>query len=153
MKTLLVEDNFNKRKSISDFYKRSFPEDEFFSEDSLIGGLRKARDEQPDIILLDMSLPYHSSGMQGTGTVDMKAFAGKEFLRRVRRMNFETRVLVVSMFETFGLAPNITTLTDLDSEMRHRYPEIYSGSVHFSPTDENWQENIREFRLSMEGEV
>lgn len=151
MKTLLVEDNFNKRKYISEFYSREFPNDDFACEDSLIGGLRHARDIEPDLILLDMSLPYHSSGMQGSGTADMKAFAGKEFLRRVRRMGFDTKILVVSMFETFGLAPEITTLTDLDVEMRKKYPEIYVGSVHFSPTDESWQESIREFRLSMEG--
>ncbi|KRS12060.1 response regulator transcription factor [Roseovarius indicus] len=153
MRTLLVEDNFNKRKSISEFYAREFPKDELFSEDSLIGGLRHARDSHPNLILLDMSLPYHSSGKQGAGTADMRAFAGKEFLRRVRRMRFDTKVLVVSMFETFGLAPNITTLTDLDAEMKDKYPQLYFGAVHFSPTDENWQESIREFRLSMEGEL
>ncbi|WP_143100587.1 hypothetical protein [Roseovarius indicus] len=68
-------------------------------------------------------------------------------------MRFDTKVLVVSMFETFGLAPNITTLTDLDAEMKDKYPQLYFGAVHFSPTDENWQESIREFRLSMEGEL
>jgi CheY-like chemotaxis protein len=151
MKVLLVEDNMNKRNAIANFYCSEFPADEFKTADSLIEGLRKARDCKPDIILLDMSLPNHSSSSESAGASDMLPFAGKNFLLRVKRMKFDTKVIVVSMFETFGVAPNITTLAVLHEEMKERYPTLYLGAVHYSPSDEEWQFEISNFRRLLEG--
>lgn len=149
MKVLLIEDNINKRNAIAGFYCAAFPEDDFFTADSLISGLKSARDLEPGAILLDMSLPNRANASHKSGPSATIAFAGKEFLWRVKRMNFRTHVLVVSMFETFGVSPNIITLTDLDREMKERYPELYVSAVHYSPSDESWQGEIASFRSSL----
>lgn len=150
MRVLLVEDNPNKRNAIVDFYESAFPEDDLATADSLIGGLRLARDLRPNIVLLDMSLPSRTAAALGASASTTQAFAGKEFLWRVKRMNFKTQVILVSMFETFGVSPNITTLTDLDNEMRERYPNLYVSFVHYSPSDDRWQTEIADLRKKME---
>lgn len=150
MIVLLVEDNENKMRAISSFYRNEFPRDDLFIADSLIDGLRYARDLAPSFILLDMSLPNRAGATPGHRTSATQAFAGKEFIWRVKRMSFQTKILVVSMFETFGASPNIITLTDIDMEMKDRYPEIYLSAVHYSQSDERWQSEILKFRKTLE---
>ncbi|ATG36761.1 Response regulator of citrate/malate metabolism [Phaeobacter piscinae] len=145
MKVLLVEDNLGKRAAISKFLSKKFPEDVLEEADSLIVGLRLARDHRPDFILLDMSLPNHPSKNRGAHAADMRPFAGTEFLRRVKRMKFPTKVLIVSMFETFGVAPNLTTLQGLSQDMAEKYPEIYLSAIHYSTSDDEWQVQVKKF--------
>ena len=85
MKILLVEDNPAKRVSIKEFVHQEFPQDSLSEADSFILGLRRARDSEPDLILLDMSLPHHSSIDSGARATDMRPFAGADFLKRVNR--------------------------------------------------------------------
>lgn len=153
MKILLVEDNPAKRAAIREFVGQEFPQDSLSVADSFILGLRLARDSKPDLILLDMSLPHHSSTNLGTRATDMRPFAGADFLKRVNRMRFKTKVLVISMFETFGVAPNLTTLHGIDEDLTIRYPEIYLSAIHYSTSNEVWQSQLREFHNSVEAEL
>lgn len=152
MKILLVEDNPAKRAAISSFLSKEFPEDTLEEADSLILGLRFARDFEPDFILLDMSLPNHPPKDRGSHATDMRPFAGTEFLRRLKRMKFPTKVLIVSMFETFGVAPNLTTLQGLSQEMAEKYPEIYLSAIHYSTSDDEWQTHVKKFHQSIKAE-
>lgn len=150
MKILLVEDHLAKRMAIKDFVLKEFPDDTLEEADCLIHGLRKARDLEPDYILLDMSLPNYPSKDRGTRATDMRPFAGTEFLRRIRRMNFDTKVLIVSMFETFGVAPSLITLNGLDEEMSERYPDIYLSAIHYATSNDEWQSHIKKFHSAIE---
>ena len=153
MKILLVEDNPAKRAAIREFVHQEFPQDSLSEADSFILGLRHARDSEPDLILLDMSLPHHSSTDRGTRATDMRPFAGADFLKRVNRMKFKIKVLVVSMFETFGVAPNLTTLHGIDEDLSNRYPEIYMSAIHYSTSNDIWQSQLREFHNSVEAKL
>lgn len=153
MKILLVEDNPAKRAAIKEFVHLEFPQDLLSEADSFILGLRRARDSEPNLILLDMSLPHHSSTDRGTRATDMRPFAGADFLKRVNRMKFRTKVLVISMFETFGVAPNLITLRGIDEDLTNRYPEIYMSAIHYSASNDTWQKQLREFHNSVEAEL
>lgn len=153
MNILLVEDNPAKRAAIKEFVHKEFERDSLSEADSFILGLRHARDNKPDLILLDMSLPHHSSSHRGTRATDMRPFAGADFLKRVNRMRFRTKVLVISMFETFGVAPNLITLRGIDEELSNRYPEIYMSAIHYSASNDTWQQQLREFHDSVEAEL
>jgi CheY-like chemotaxis protein len=153
MKILLVEDNPAKKAAIGEFVLQEFPQDSLSEADSFILGLRRARDSEPDLILLDMSLPHHSSADRGTRATDMRPFAGADFLKRINRMKFKTKVLVVSMFETFGVAPNLTTLHGLNQELSDRYPDIYMSAIHYSTSNYVWQSQLREFHSSVKAEL
>lgn len=145
MKTLLVEDNPAKRAAIKNYILSEFFNGNLFETDSLISGLRQARDLEPDFIVLDMSLPNHPSTDRGMRATDMRPFAGKEFLRRIERMNFNTKILVVSMFETFGVAPNLITLSGLNNEMLERHPKIYLSAIHYSTSNDKWKIQVKKY--------
>ena len=149
MHALLVEDTAAKRDEIQRFYQNEFPMDSLLVADSLIAGLKLARDSRPGFIILDMTLPNYSSS-SGGGYNEMRPFAGRECISRARRMRFETSILVVSMFETFGQAPNLITLESIDEEFKRDFEDIYLGSVYYSSSSSGWRRQIADFRQRIE---
>lgn len=150
MRTLFVEDNPRKREHLLSFYEAEFGQDTVRYATALISGLRLAREFEPNLIILDMTLPNYSTEESKGAPAELLPFAGKEFVMRIHRMGFPTRIVIVSMFETFGIAPRLITLSSLDEELKSRYPRIYTRAVHYSPSDVDWQIGIKEARAGLE---
>jgi len=147
MRFLVVEDDENKRRSILDFLSTHYADQEVIWSASLVTGLREAKRVSPDIIILDMTLPnYDSSGPDPDGR--MHAFGGKEFLRQMARMSGTSKVIVVTQFESFGEAPNVTGLNDLDADLKLKFPDHYIGAVYYHASINEWQKNLK---LMIEG--
>lgn len=150
MQTLIVEDNPKKRASLVEYYSSEFPDDSLQVTSALISGLRVARDKKPDFIILDMTLPNYSPDESKGSRIELMPFAGREFVMRVNRMAIKTKVVIVSMFETFDIAPKLITLSSLDAELRDRYPKIFAKAVHYSAGQAEWKMAIKEVRLSLD---
>lgn len=150
MKTLIVEDNPKKRASLIEYYTSEFPKDELHVTSALISGLRIARDTRPEFIILDMTLPNYAPDEIKGSRIELMPFAGREFVMRVNRMSFETQVVIVSMFETFDIAPRLITLNSLDAELRERYPKVFVQAVHYSSSQVDWKTTIKNVRLSLD---
>ena len=149
MIVLVVEDNPSKRASLIDFYRSEYADDTVLTAASLISGLRTARDNSPDLIILDMTLPNYTSDENKPTTGELLPFAGREFIMRINRMGIATKIVIVSMFETFGVAPRFMTLSGLDDELRERYPKIFLGAVHYSLSQGDWKTSIKSARASL----
>ncbi|MER9656277.1 hypothetical protein NKJ26_22750 [Mesorhizobium sp. M0152] len=150
MRTLFVEDNPRKREQLVAFYEAEFGQDTTLQATALISGLRLAREFAPGLIVLDMTLPNYSAEDSKGAPTELLPFAGKEFVMRINRMGFQTRIIIVSMFETFGMAPRLITLSSLDEELRTRYPRIYMRAVHYNPSQVDWKVAIKETRAGLE---
>lgn len=150
MKALIVEDNPKKRASLLEYYSSEFPSDQIEVASALISGLRLARDSEPEFIILDMTLPNYSPDENKGLRIELLPFAGREFVMRLNRMAIKTKVVIVSMFETFGVAPRLITLNSLDAELRERYPNIFVQAVHYSPSQPDWKMAIKNVRLSLD---
>ncbi|AAB91730.1 conserved response regulator receiver protein of 17.3 kDa (plasmid) [Sinorhizobium fredii NGR234] len=150
MKTLIVEDNPKKRASLVEYYSSEFPSDDLEVTSALISGLRVARDTKPEFIILDMTLPNYSPDENKGSRIELMPFAGREFVMRVNRMSIKTKVIIVSMFETFGVAPRLITLNSLDAELRDRYPNVFVEAVHYSQAQADWKTAIKNARLSLD---
>jgi DNA-binding NarL/FixJ family response regulator len=151
VRTLFVEDNPKKREQLIGFYEAEFPSDEITQATALIPGLRLAREIKPELIVLDMTLPNYSVEDSKGAPVELLPFAGKEFVMRVSRMKIDVKVIIVSMFETFGILPNLITLNSLDAELRSRFPGVYIRAVHYNPSQPEWKSAIRDARVSLIG--
>lgn len=149
MRALIVEDNPKKRDALSDYYSREFPQDDLGQSSALISGLRAARDQKPDLIMLDMTLPNYSAEENPGVHAELMPFAGREFIFRINRMNFSTKIIIVSMFETFGVAPRLITLESLDKDLREKYSRVYAGAIHYSPANAEWRLAIKQTRESL----
>lgn len=143
MKLLLIEDDENKRTQILEFLSVAFPECETTIAASLMSGVRKARAQSPDLILLDMTLPNYDvrDGEMGGG---MHAFGGLEFLKQSRRLRIGSKIIVITQFETFGHPPNVKDLPELDAEMKSSFSPQYIGAIYYHASMEDWATKLYE---------
>ena len=149
MQFLVVEDDENKQRSILDFLARHYGAASVECSASLVTGLRELKQGAFDIVILDMTLPnYDSSGPDPDGR--MHAFGGKEFLRQMVRMSNGGKVIVLTQFESFGEAPNVTGLTDLDADLRLKFPKHYVGAVYYHASINEWEERLKTLIESVE---
>jgi CheY-like chemotaxis protein len=141
IKLLLVEDDVHKRDQLQSFSRDRFPAVSVRHSSSLIGGLRSLREWEPDIVLLDMTLPnYDPSDDAIEGS--MQAFGGEEFLRQVRRFALSPSVIVVTQFETFGDSNEEKDREQLDSELKAAFPGIYRGMVYYHASLSSWSDEL-----------
>ncbi|WP_207589225.1 response regulator [Agrobacterium deltaense] len=141
MRILVVEDDENKRREVHEFLRSNYPADELMFGSSLVAGLREAKRSSPDLVILDMTLPnYEARGMELDGR--MHPFGGKEFLRQIARTSASCKVIVLTQFESFGEAPNVTRLADLDAELKSKYSKHYVGSVYYHASIDEWAKNL-----------
>lgn len=141
MKILLVEDDDNKRSNILSEIENISEKNEIRSESSLISGLRQTRSWNPDLIILDMTLPNYD-GNSGQSTGQMHAFGGREFLKRIRRLNFTGKVVIVTQFESFGESSKPISLEDLMNEIEVDYPEYFLGYIYYHASISDWQNKL-----------
>lgn len=145
LRVLLVEDDENKKERILSYYGSAFPQDKVFWAPALVPGLRSAREIAPDFIILDMTLPnYEQSGSNGYNP--MRPFGGREFLRQAARLHLNSKIVVVTQFETFGAAPNLVDLDSLDNQLRKIFPEHYLGAIYYHASMSAWQKKLNDAR-------
>ncbi|MBO9477240.1 hypothetical protein J7382_06815 [Shimia sp. R11_0] len=150
MKVLLVEDDENKKSRILEFYATRFPGDILLHADSMVSGLRAAREEMPDFVILDMTLPNYPIS-SGQGYNPMRPFGGRDFLRQLRRLNVGSKAVVLTQFETFGAPPEQVDLESLDSELRSSFPDLFIGSIYYHASKSSWQSELADTREHLEG--
>lgn len=150
MKVLLVEDDENKKSRILDFYRDQFPDDLLLSEDSMVSGLRTAREQRPDFVILDMTLPNYSIA-SSKGFNPMRPFGGRDFLRQLQRLSIGARVVVLTQFETFGAPPDQVDLQSLNRELSTAFPDLFLGSIYYHASKSSWQFELATARKKLEG--
>jgi len=141
MKILIVEDDENKGLQLQQFLVESLAGVAVILEQSLQSALRTVRRERPDMVLLDMTIPNYTPSADETGG-QMHIFGGREFLRQMKRFKVRTPVVVVTQFETFGNAPDMKHLKDVDLELAAEHPDIYLGAVYYHAAIHGWKEEL-----------
>lgn len=141
MRILVVEDDENKKSRILEYLRSRHLQSDVVCAGSLVAGLRAAKQTTPDLVILDMTLPnYDGNGSDLDGK--MHAFGGKEYLRQTARMAADTRIIVLTQFESFGEAPHVTSLKDLDDELQTRFSENYMGAVYYHASIDDWMDQL-----------
>jgi CheY-like chemotaxis protein len=141
MRILVVEDDENKRLQLRHFLSRTFPEAQVNEARSLQGGLRLIRQNPPDLVLLDMTLPNYDADFDEPGG-QTHIFGGREFLRQMDRFDISTPVIVVTQFETFGKGTSEMGLSELDAELSADHGGIYKGSIYYHAAIHGWEEQL-----------
>jgi DNA-binding NarL/FixJ family response regulator len=138
---LLVEDDDNKRAQLLQVVRDQAPTLEVMTARSLKSGLLLMKQNTPDAILLDMTLPTFDIG-PGEAGGDTHPFGGREFLQEMRRFKLKIPVVVVTQFETFDLGREMTTLHALDLQLKRDYPEVYLGAVYYHAAIQSWKDEL-----------
>ena len=139
---LFVEDNEIKKLNVGKFLVELFPDSKIDYAGSLMGGVKKVRRSSYDLIILDMTLPNYEQSTTSRGG-GMHPLGGIEFLRQLKRRRIETKVIVVTQYETFGSPPFERDLNDLNKEMSVSFPNNYVGAVYYHATIADWAEHLK----------
>jgi CheY-like chemotaxis protein len=140
-KVLIVEDDPHKRQQLERFFSSRASAADVKVAVSLIGGLRALRAHNPDVVVLDMTLPNHDPEEDGH-IGSMLAFGGEEFMRQARRLRSSAKVVVVTQFETFGDEENAKERHELEADLARSFPEIFEGMVYYHASLSGWADEL-----------
>jgi len=138
----LVEDDENKRLRLLEFFKKNYPQMEIVVAYSLNSGVRLVRQELPDIVILDMTLPNFDQDAEESGGY-MHQFGGREFLRQLDRFDIVIPVIVVTQFETFGKPPQVMGIMELDERLSREHPDQYRGAIYYNAAIHDWAAKLK----------
>jgi DNA-binding NarL/FixJ family response regulator len=141
MKILIVEDDENKLDRISQYLGTLPGKHHVIQRKSYKSGWKVVSSEPIDLVLLDMSLPIFEITSEEDG-FEFEPFAGRDLLSELKRNRIKTKVLVVTQFEAFGEGSESMKLPELDVLLRQRFPDLYLGSVFYTPSQTGWKDAI-----------
>jgi len=145
-KILIVEDEQRKLDNIKEFLKNEFPTFEFVDKRSYNSATKEIFEnyQEYDIILLDMSMTTYDVSVDESGGVP-EPLAGANILDTMYLMDISTKVIVVTMYESFiG-----KKLSEFDIELKNNYPDNYLGFVFFSYQKTDWQIKLKKYITSL----
>ena len=141
MRVLVIEDSARKLTNLVEFVKELSEEAEVIQKRSYCNGLESALDECFDLILLDMSLPFHDVTADNPSS-EILVYAGRDILKELRRMKKDCNVVVVTQFPEFGEGAEKITLDELTEELGKSFADNYLGTIYYHPSKLDWQQEI-----------
>lgn len=152
IKLLIVEDDLNKKEQLLQLVAERFPAFHVRTAESLIGGVRALRQWQPDLVVLDMTLPNYDPAADGGSSGGMEAFGGEEFLRQADRFGLAPAVIVVTQFETFGDLGESKDRDELAAHLIQAFPGTYQGMVYYHASLNAWADELEtSIRFALRG--
>jgi DNA-binding response OmpR family regulator len=132
VKVLIIEDDLNKVRQLADFMKEAMKGATILERRSFTSGLRAAVSENPDLVLLDMTMPtYDVGGAEKGGRT--RALGGRDILSQLSRRQISTQVIVVTQFESFGEEGHSMNLTELNAMLSSKFKDNYVSTCFISP--------------------
>ncbi|MCY1022709.1 response regulator transcription factor [Pyxidicoccus sp. MSG2] len=141
MKILIVEDDEDKRRQVSEFLKELAPDAVLQEARSMQSGLSAILKGGQDLLILDMTMPTFDITAEEDGGRP-QAYAGRELLRHMKRRGIRTPAIVLTQFDRFGEGLDLLTLEQLDTALRAAHAGHYLGAVFYSVTDESWKAHL-----------
>jgi DNA-binding NarL/FixJ family response regulator len=141
MKILLVEDDPIKAAQVLSFLSEIVPGSEIVLRRSYSSGLREIRANQPDIVLLDMSLPNFDPDLE-EDSGKFRSYGGRDVMHQVKRRRLSVKMIVVTQFETFSTGKETVQLSDLSGELQKEFPEIFLGTVYYNASEDSWKKQL-----------
>jgi DNA-binding NarL/FixJ family response regulator len=144
VRVLLIEDDENKRRQILSFIGEEFPSFDVSVTRSYTSGLKSVRDLNPDLVLLDMSLPNFDGELNSNDGGKFRSYGGRDILHQMSRRQLTAKVIVVTQYDTFSSDTNAKTLETLMDELMTEFPENFLSAVFYNASQDEWKINLRE---------
>jgi len=141
MRILIVEDDEPKARNIKVFISELVGKVELRVSKSLRSGIDDLFNWQPNLVILDMTMPTYDIGPEESGGKP-QGFGGKELMGQMERFDLNIPVVVVSQYGTFGQGSNAMSLGELDQSLKNEFGSFYLGAVHYQPAVEGWKEKL-----------
>jgi len=153
MLVFLIEDSDLKIRKITDFLQSEFGQDfrpEVFG--SYHSGLRAMQSRQPDLAILDMTLPNFDrtpSVREGKP----RPLGGYDLMRKMRLHGMKSKAVVVTQLESFGEGSEKVSFKDITAILYDEFSDLFLGSVYFDQSSTKWQASLADAVRSMMRQV
>lgn len=139
-KILIIEDQKEKARGISDALNEILPNIKSELKESLRSGLKSLKKNKYDLLILDMSMPRFDQDLSSNEPVIPESFAGKEILSQMSLRSILIPTIVITQYSVFG--ENKIELSSLDSNFKENYSEFYLGCIYYSSASMNWKKEL-----------
>lgn len=145
MKILLIEDDEEKCRIISDFVREEFQNVELETARSFNSGLRAVIKgaKSYSVVLLDMSMPNYDISIDEPGGGTPESFAGSDLLSQMKLRGIQTPTIVVTMFDKFGDEPNRMSLPQLIANLDAQFRPTFRGLTYYNPAEDGWRSSLK----------
>jgi CheY-like chemotaxis protein len=142
-KVLLVEDEAPKRKKLEQFVGEHLPNADVLVARSVRAAIDILRVQNPDVILLDMSLPTFDIAEDESGGRP-QGFGGIEVMRFLDRAQLSANVIVVTAYEAFAENDRKVDLDSLSKQLKRDHPKNFKALVYYNTVLGNWIPELQE---------
>lgn len=151
MRVLLIEDEDPKRRHILAELRRIVVGADIAVARSVTSALDAIEEINPDLLLLDMSLPTFDIGDQEDGGRP-QGFGGIEILRYLELQEIRVPTIVITGYEAFPKAGGQLDLQGLRKELERDFPSIFLGLLHYNSSLEEWKHELTDAFKKLSGE-
>lgn len=146
MRVLLIEDEITKEQDIFKFLHELNADAVVEVKHSITSGIAEIREKKYDYILLDMSLPiYDNDDVQYLEDNEFETFGGNYVLDELDRIEYSTKVVVITAFDILGEGKNRIELTQVEKRLHEDYPDVFFGTVYYDASSVEWKKRLREY--------
>ena len=138
MNILIVEDDENKSKTITEYISSIYPDIELSVAHSYQSGVQMAIDYKYDLLLLDMSIPNFDITENEGGGEALKN-GGELIIQELLDENIDFNCTIITQYETFNNEP----LTTIDARLRKSCGDKYQGCIKYDSYNDDWKDLLK----------
>lgn len=146
MRILLIEDELTKEQDIVNFLSETNSVESIMVRRSITSGVIEIRENQYDVILLDMSLPiYDNEDVKYMENNEFETFGGNFVLDELDRIDYRAKVIVITAFDKLGEGQRQIGLSQVEEGLLKDFPDIFAGTVFYDASSIEWKKKLKEF--------
>lgn len=144
MNFLLVEDEISKERNIVSFLQSHFGSAITISVARSINTAKvELKNKSFDYVLLDMTLPlFDNTDLLNSDSNEFDTFGGIAVLDEIDRRLLNSRVIVITAFDTLGQGHSQLSLGQITVDLKEEYPDNFIGSVYYNISSLTWKQNL-----------
>lgn len=149
MKILLIEDEVPKQEHILAALKELRPNATIEVARSVRSAIESIVAAQPDLLLLDMSLPTFDVGPKESGGRPQN-FGGAEVLRYMDLYEIPLPTIVITAYEAFSMGGRPVDHGSLHSQLTEDHPASYRGLIYYNSLFAEWRRELADLIAAIE---
>ncbi|MCG6398902.1 response regulator [Vibrio fluvialis] len=141
MKICVIEDSPQKLEKILTLLKFSLPNINITSLGSYQSGLKYIKAENPELVILDMTLPTFDRGA-GKREGRMRPFGGEDVMRKMQLNNIQSKVIVVTQFSSFDDGDEKVDYKTLFTRCKIEFKGLFIEGIKYSHSSDDWMNEL-----------
>lgn len=150
MKVLIIEDDESKQSQIQSVVLQTLDGLEILLSKSYHSGLCSILKANPNVVLLDMTLPTYDIDINEDGGRPQH-YAGRDILRQMDRRQVLIPVIVITQFDVFGKGTDALTRAQLDEQLKKEHPSNYMGTIYYNVASVAWKNELKQRLIGIVG--